>query len=95
MPNRADWRSSSAADNVNQLDRAGIAWEFLRRNPQYREDYRRIPRGAASTDPVAAAVGEPWGLSFRLRPQPAGASRSGDLATGDSAPQRHPRPGAG
>jgi hypothetical protein len=86
MPSRPDWRSSSAADHVNQLDRAGIAWEFLRRNPQYREDYRRIPRGAASTDPAAAAIGKQWGLSFRLRPQPAGAPRSCDLATGDPTP---------
>ena len=41
MPRTMDWRSQNAGDALKELDRAGLAWEFLRRNPEYREDYRR------------------------------------------------------
>lgn len=69
MPGRPDWRSSSAAQTLNQLDRAGFAWEFLRRNPDYRKDYRRIVEDAEGAARAAAACGERWGLVFRLPPE--------------------------
>ena len=37
MPRTMDWRSPNAADALKELDRSGLAWEFLRRNPEYRE----------------------------------------------------------
>ena len=53
------WRSSEAMEQLNRLDRAGFAVEFLRRNAGYRRDYARsivrsleasirMPRGSGS-----------------------------------------------
>jgi hypothetical protein len=65
MPRRPDWRSPSNYDYLEQLDRAGMAWEFLRRNREYRKDFVRI---LDATVREAAAIAQRWGLSFRLRP---------------------------
>jgi hypothetical protein len=93
MPKRPDWRSASAVETLDRLDRAGFAWEFLRRNPRYRNDYNQIRKGAPRATLAAEAAGQRWGLCFRLRSQ-AGIGRcSGHLATGACAPQRDPDPG--
>jgi hypothetical protein len=65
MPRKPDWRSPSNYHYLEKLDRAGWAWEFLRRNQEYRKDFVRI---LDSTAPEATAIAERWGLSFRLRP---------------------------
>jgi hypothetical protein len=64
MPRRPDWRSPSDYEYLRQLDRAELAWEFLRRNPDYQKDFARIV-DATSRD--AIAVAKRWGLCFRLR----------------------------
>ncbi len=64
MPRRLDWRSPSDYENLKQLDRAELAWEFLRRNPKYQKDFARIGE-ATSSD--AIDIAERWGLCFRLR----------------------------
>ena len=46
MP-RSFWRSADAVAQLNQLERAGFALEFLRRNPAYRDDYARMQRHIA------------------------------------------------
>ena len=95
MPGRPDWRSPSAVETLDRLDRAGFAWEFLRRNPRYRKDYSHIRKRAARASLVAEAVGHRWGLSFRLRSQVGIGRRSGHLATGACASRCDPNPGAG
>ena len=49
------------------LDRPGFAQEFLRRNPRYRSDYRKVggARGAGSREQEVMA--RQWGLTFPLR----------------------------
>jgi hypothetical protein len=64
MPRRPDWRSPSDYEYLRQLDRAELAWEFLRRNQEYRKDFVRI-LDVASRE--ATAIAERWGLCFRLR----------------------------
>lgn len=64
MPRRPDWRSPSDYEYLRQLDRAELAWEFLRRNPDYQKDFARIV-DASSRE--AVAIAERWGLCFRLR----------------------------
>jgi hypothetical protein len=64
MPRRPDWRSPSDYGYLRQLDRAELAWEFLRRNPDYQKDFARIVE-ATSRD--AIDIAERWGLCFRLR----------------------------
>lgn len=41
------------------LDPPGLAWEYLRRNDRYVDDFRRHASG-----PSAARAAEPWGLRF-------------------------------
>ena len=68
MPANFDWRSSTEDDYLKHLDRPGFAWEFLRRNPAYQEDYETIVRGAASDvgsgGTTSEALARRWGLSF-------------------------------
>lgn len=65
MPRRPDWRSPGDYQYLQQLDRAELAWEFLRRNQAYRKDFVRILDATARE---AAAIAKRWGLCFRLRP---------------------------
>ena len=69
MP-RSFWRSADSVAQLNQLERAGFALEFLRRNPAYRDDYARTQRRIAGhrVDPEAecADLARRWGLRFRL-----------------------------
>ncbi|WP_373456241.1 transcriptional regulator domain-containing protein [Rhizobium sp. L1K21] len=67
MADHSNWRHSKAYDYVEQLDPAQLAWEFLRRNPDYQKDYDKIPeqkRETASDD-----LSEQWGLRFPGLPE--------------------------
>ena len=71
MP-KSFWRSADAVAQLNQLERAGFALEFLRRNPAYRDDYvrtqRRIaraPRENASDEASVTATIVPVGCQLR------------------------------
>ena len=79
-----DWRSPNAGDPLKELDRAGLAWEFLRRNPEYREDYRRalerIASGVITVEAAMTEISRRWGLSFRPRSRRAGKAPPDDLA---------------
>jgi len=69
MP-RSFWRSADAVAQLSQLERAGFALEFLRRNPAYRDDYartqRRIARRRVDPDEACTDLARRWGLRFRL-----------------------------
>ncbi|WP_449230066.1 transcriptional regulator domain-containing protein [Azospirillum doebereinerae] len=81
MTGTRDWRSAAAYADTALLPVSGWAWEFLRRNPEYRAGTRAaVPRSAEY-----AAVGRRWGLSFRRGPGP-DRPRHGDLLdTGPAA----------
>lgn len=84
MPDGAGWRSPSATDYLRDAQRPGFAWEFLRRDPEYRQDYELMSShlaGGTLTDlEVALALAQRWGLKFSVRSQPA--LRSGADAMG-------------
>lgn len=61
-----DWRSAEAYDYVRDLDPADMAWEFLRRNPEYRQDFDRLAHERPDTERDAALLHR-WGLRFRER----------------------------
>jgi hypothetical protein len=65
----ADWRSPETIERLNRLERPGFALEFLRRNDEYRRDYRQtmeqISRGELDADTAHSALARRWGLSFR------------------------------
>jgi hypothetical protein len=65
MPRTRDWRSPEAADALKDLDRSGLAWEFLRRDPEFREHYasilERFESNALSEEAALAELSDRWG----------------------------------
>lgn len=59
-----DWRDPADYADLARLDLASLAWEFLRRNPQYRAE--QAARTEDSGDGPAAAAR--WGLRFPVPP---------------------------
>ena len=61
-----DWQSPSAYQYLLDMDSAGLAFELLRRNPDYRNDYSLAHRmralGAGAEVLPGSARG--WGLTF-------------------------------
>ena len=61
MGSAVDNGSERAANQRTDLDFAGFAQEFLRRNPDYAQDYRAVGRASLSEQEVMARR---WGLCF-------------------------------
>lgn len=59
-----DWRSPEAYAPLESADAADLAWEFLRRHPDYRQDYRRWTQ-YGKPDAGHAEFRRQWGLIFR------------------------------
>lgn len=65
MPGAQAWLANAAYLYTLLLDRPAIAWEHLRRNPGYRDDWLRFGfRQRKSTATQAQA----WGLRFLREP---------------------------
>lgn len=67
-----DWRSPRFEEELGRLDRGGISFEFLRRNDEYRDQYKAASN-ESTTDPetvIAAREGltRRWGILFPCRP---------------------------
>jgi hypothetical protein len=92
MPPASDWRSLTGHDYLKRLNRPGFAWEFLRRNPAYQEDYETMVRGAASDAGSGGmtrdALAWRWGLTFPGRSKICCPPSGRVLATGDAAHDR-------
>jgi hypothetical protein len=61
MGSAVDNGGEGAANQRTDLDFAGFAQEFLRRNPDYAQDYRAV--GSASLD-EQEVMARRWGLCF-------------------------------
>jgi hypothetical protein len=71
---RPDWRDPASYDYLLTLDRAGWAWEFLRRNPRYRDQAAEaipVPRSCPLPKralelliPNISIGAQDWGLYF-------------------------------
>lgn len=63
-----DWRSPQFEEELGRLDRGGVAFEFLRRNHGYRQDFAdtltRVASGAADKGETIARLSRRWGLMF-------------------------------
>ncbi|MFT3819582.1 MAG: DUF2285 domain-containing protein [Rubrivivax sp.] len=82
-----DWHPAAAYLYALTLDGPALAWEYLRRNPDYQADYARQARG--SDDEAGRAAR--WGL--RLLEDPARDARQAQpawLPDPDGLPQLHP-----
>ncbi|MBB4303132.1 hypothetical protein GGD81_002175 [Rhodobium orientis] len=69
MAEDADWRHGKDFDYVDRLDPAGLAWEFLRRNRKYQDDFEEIPK--QKRDTANDRVTQWWGVRFPSVPDPA------------------------
>ena len=70
MSRGSSWRSPEAVQDFTQHDYPDFAQEFLRRNAEYRRDYRHIARRVAAgrmSDSGASQAVRKWGLVFRMR----------------------------
>lgn len=66
----ADWRSDERYAAVNEFSPAELAWEFLRRNPDYQQDFRTWNEVASGgTSRVDDARWARWGLTFPGGPE--------------------------
>lgn len=74
MSEDEDWRSEAAYDYIDKLTPGDLAWEFLRRNPDYRNAYRDLVATGRLTEAIAQEFAERWGLRFRRRPSQLGAN---------------------
>lgn len=59
-----NWRDASAYDYIHDLSPEELAWEWLRRNDSYREDYRRAARRKRLSGSEATEFAREWGLRF-------------------------------
>jgi len=63
-----DWRSPAAYDYAAAIEPAGLAWEFLRRNLEYRAAHAAASKCA---DEGPGGPARRWGLRFFRRSEPA------------------------
>jgi Family of unknown function (DUF6499) len=59
----SDWRLPLAYDRARRLEPTGLAWECLRRNPDYHRDHRELAH--SKSDPILIMeFTRKWGLCF-------------------------------
>ena len=61
-PAAAAWRDADAYAYLQDLSPAGLAWECLRRNPDYRRDFADQP--TPPNRQAQEAFTDRWGLRF-------------------------------
>ena len=90
-----DWRSPETYRPIQDVNAAGFAWEFLRRNPDYRRDVRKRSDKLPATSTRADAQARHWGLPFRDGSTSISRRNTGVLAPDRNAfrSPRHPLPG--
>jgi hypothetical protein len=86
-----DWRSPERYAGVSGCSAADLAWEFLRRNRDYNDEFAHLGQDAASgrTDAERVRLSR-WGLSFRRRSAAHLQRTAGVLAPGPLPAHRHP-----
>lgn len=64
-----DWRTPAAYKRIKDLPPAGFAWEYLRRNEDYRRDVERLAQRREPAGEEVDAFASRWGVRFRTRPR--------------------------
>lgn len=77
-PDTSRWRTESAYDFIDHVDADQLAWECLRRNGEYQQDYAALRGQGVLTDPLPDRLERRWGLRFRGPSAPCSA-RPADL----------------
>ena len=63
-PSAAGWRSSTAYEHVEEISASDLAWEWLRRNDAYDEDYEELRKGKTDVQTMTDKIRRRWGLRF-------------------------------
>ena len=66
---KINWRAPAAYRHTRKIPPAGFAWEYLRRNDDYREDFRLLVRAKRPDATELEAFARRWGLRFPARPR--------------------------
>jgi hypothetical protein len=62
----ADWRSEQDYVNFEKAETVDVAWEWLRRDSEYEQEFRSLTVAARSMA-MPQQFRKKWGLSFRSR----------------------------
>ncbi|WP_373319896.1 transcriptional regulator domain-containing protein [Acetobacter ghanensis] len=63
----SDWQSPAAYEHAKDIAAAGMAWEYLRRDDEYRRAFQRMKTIAAPKPGGGKVFSERWGLRFPCR----------------------------
>ncbi|MFC2254048.1 transcriptional regulator domain-containing protein [Labrys portucalensis] len=69
-PDSSRWRAAAYYDHVNELTASDLAWEWLRRNEAYRQDYAAFATTGADRHSLGNRIRERWRLQFPGRSFP-------------------------
>lgn len=62
-----DWRSPAAYKFAKSIPAAGFAWEYLRRDEEYRREFQAITASREPEPEQLEAFVQRWGLRFSHR----------------------------
>jgi len=68
-PDTSKWRNQDSYDFYDELSAEGIAWECLRRDPDYQALFADIVTQKAGRAPFEEEAQHRWGLRFSGRPE--------------------------
>lgn len=63
-----DWGHDATYDYIWQLAASGFAWEYLRRNDEYRHDCQILALTRRQDEKQLESFARRWGLLFPKRP---------------------------
>ncbi|MGE4521269.1 MAG: DUF6499 domain-containing protein [Acetobacter sp.] len=81
----SDWQSPAAYEHAQDIAAAGMAWEYLRRDDEYRRAFQRMKAFPAPKPRGRKAFSERWGLRFPCRSNAACRPHACFLGTGTLA----------
>ena len=90
LPDASHWRAASRYDHVDILSGSGLAWEWLRRNEAYNEDFETFSTHIEEASTLTAKIRERWRLRFPGQPGPRSRRCIGLLAAGRRYQRRDP-----
>lgn len=64
-PDTSRWRTESTYDLIDHAGADQLAWECLRRNRGYQDDYAELRQSGGLLAPLPEAMEARWGLRFR------------------------------
>ena len=72
VPDVSQWRSAAAYEYFDDSSVPDLAWECLRRNTSYQQEFAELTAEGRSPDEMDAVLRVRWGISFRNKSGPDG-----------------------